>query len=99
MVLMAAFAALLSRYSGQEDFAIGTPIAGRWSKELQGVVGCFINTLAIRAVVSPSMSFQDLVKRVRGTVLDAFDHKDVPFEQLVAELRAPRESARSPSSR
>ena len=96
MVLMAAFDVLLSRWSGQEDVVVGTPIAGRQRSELEGLIGFFVNTLALRADVSGDPSFVDLLERVRQTALDAYGHQDLPFEKLVQELNPERDTSRSP---
>ncbi|MED7924029.1 amino acid adenylation domain-containing protein [Nonomuraea sp. LP-02] len=96
MVLLAAFAALLGRYAGTSDVAIGSPVAGRPSPELDGVVGCFVNMLTMRVDLSGDPSFAELLERVRALAVDAFAHQDLPFEQLVAELDLPREVSRTP---
>ncbi|MEV0151285.1 MULTISPECIES: amino acid adenylation domain-containing protein [unclassified Nonomuraea] len=96
MVLLAAFAALLGRYAGQEDVAVGSPVAGRSLPELDGLVGCFINMLAMRVDLSGDPSFLELVHRVRDMSMDAYAHQELPFERLVSELNVPREVSRSP---
>ncbi|MFI6790565.1 amino acid adenylation domain-containing protein [Nonomuraea sp. NPDC050383] len=96
MVLLAAFAALLGRYAGQDDVAVGSPVAGRSLPELDGLVGCFINMLAMRVDLSGDPSFLELVHRVRDLSMDAYAHQELPFERLVAELNVPREVSRSP---
>ncbi|WP_147333293.1 condensation domain-containing protein, partial [Archangium gephyra] len=83
MALLAAFQLLLSRYSGQEDIAVGSPIAGRQQAELEGLIGFFVNTLVLRSRVDARASFRSLLSQVRSTTLDAFEHQDVPFEKLV----------------
>ena len=83
MVLLAAFEALLARHTGQTDFAIGSPVAGRPVPELEPLVGCFINMLTMRADLSDDPSFAELLRRARDTALDAFSHQRLPFEQLV----------------
>ncbi|WP_327142336.1 non-ribosomal peptide synthase/polyketide synthase [Nocardia sp. NBC_01327] len=90
MVLHAAFAALLAKTSGQSDISIGTPVAGRGEQALDGLVGMFVNTLALRTEVAPRRSFADLVTSVRDTDLRAFAHADVPFERLVEALNPVR---------
>ncbi|MBA2627788.1 MAG: amino acid adenylation domain-containing protein, partial [Gemmatimonadales bacterium] len=77
------------RYTGQEDFLIGTPIAGRTRPETQGLIGCFINTLALRADLTGSPSFRELVQRVRRTASGAFAHQALPFEEVVRMLDRP----------
>jgi amino acid adenylation domain-containing protein len=96
MALLAGFQAVLSRWSGQEDFAVGTPAAGRPREELTGLIGFFVNTLVLRADMSGNPSFADLLVRSRRSVLGAFEHGDVTFERLVEELRPPRDLSRSP---
>ncbi len=96
MTLLAALQTLLYRYSGQEDFAIGSPIAGRSGKEIEGLVGFFVNTLVLRADLSGNPTFHDLLGRVRQTALDAFQHQDLPFERLVDALNPERDADRNP---
>ncbi len=88
MVLLAAYQALLHRYSGQEDVVVGSPIAGRGRAEVEGLIGYFINTLVLRTAVDPALGFADLVRRVRETALGAFDHQEYPFESIASELRS-----------
>ncbi len=96
MVLYAAYAVLLSRYSGQEDLVIGTPIANRHHQETEPLIGFFLNTLPLRADLSGDPSFNDLLKRVRQMTLAAYSHQDIPFEQLVNELQIPRNLSHAP---
>jgi len=96
MTLLAAFYTLLSRYTGEEDLAAGTPIAGRNNEETEGLIGFFVNTLVLRTSLAGDPSFLDLLARVRTTALDAYAHQDLPFERLVAELAPRRDLARSP---
>jgi amino acid adenylation domain-containing protein len=96
MVLLAGLQAVLGRYSGQEDIVVGTPVAGRNRPELEGLVGFFVNTLALRGDLSGNPSFRDLIRRVRIVCLDAFAHQEVPFERLVEELQPRRDPGRSP---
>jgi amino acid adenylation domain-containing protein len=90
MVLLAAFQVLLSRYTGQTDLVIGSPIAGRMRPELEQLIGCFINTLALRSNLADDPSFTTYLSRVRQMLLDAYAHQGLPFERLVAELRPER---------
>lgn len=96
MVLLAAFQVLLSRYSGQEDIVIGTPIRGRSRPELENLLGLFVNTLVFRTDLSGNPSFLELLGRVRKVALDAYAHQDMPFEQLVQDLDIPRDTSRTP---
>jgi amino acid adenylation domain-containing protein/non-ribosomal peptide synthase protein (TIGR01720 family) len=96
MALLGAFQAVLSRHSGQDDVVVGTPIAGRRFAELEGLVGLFINTLALRTRLDGDPSFRALLGRVRETTLGAQAHQDIPFEKLVEELRPQRDLGRSP---
>ncbi|HEX5751715.1 MAG TPA: amino acid adenylation domain-containing protein, partial [Archangium sp.] len=96
MALLAAFQLLLSRYSGQDDISVGSPIAGRRHAELEGLIGFFVNTLVLRARLSGVSSFRELLHQVRETTLGAFAHQDIPFEKLVEELRPPRDLSRTP---
>ncbi len=93
MTLLAAFTILLSCYSGQEDIVVGSPIASRNRVELEGLMGLFVNTLALRTDLSSNPSFRELLARVRQVTLGAYSHKDLPFEKLVQEL-APKRSLR-----
>ena len=95
MVMMAAFQVLLGRHSGQQDFAIGSPVAGRLHRELESVVGPFVNMLPIRARLSDDLTFGRLVSRVRESTLDAYAHQEVPFEQMVTDLAVERDVSRS----
>jgi amino acid adenylation domain-containing protein/non-ribosomal peptide synthase protein (TIGR01720 family) len=96
MTLLAACQVLLSRYSGQRDIAVGTVTAGRDRAELERLVGFFVNTLVLRTSVVDSESFAELLGRVRGTVLAAFAHQDVPFERVVDALAPARDPSRNP---
>ena len=87
MVLLAAFGELLHRYSGQDDIAIGTPIARRTRTEVEDLVGMFVNTVVMRLDLSAALSFHALVTRVRETALEAQEHAAVPFESIAAGVR------------
>ncbi|HEV2708315.1 MAG TPA: amino acid adenylation domain-containing protein [Pyrinomonadaceae bacterium] len=96
MVLLAGWQTLLSRYTGQEEIVVGSPVAGRTRAELEGLIGFFVNMLALRARVSRDESFAELLGRVREECLDAYAHQDVPFEKLVEELQLERDLSRHP---
>jgi amino acid adenylation domain-containing protein len=96
MTLLAAFQALLHRYSGQSDISVGSPIAGRRSIETEGLIGLFVNTLVMRTGLSGELSFTELLRRVRGITLEAYAHQDVPFEKVVEALQPERDLGRTP---
>ncbi|MCJ2145929.1 non-ribosomal peptide synthetase [Bacillus sp. B19-2] len=96
MVLLAAYSTLLARLSGQEDIIIGSPIAGRPHKDLEPVIGMFVNTLAIRTQPAENKCFSDFLKEIRETALEAFEHQDYPFEELVDRLDVVRDMSRNP---
>ncbi|HEX6804484.1 MAG TPA: amino acid adenylation domain-containing protein [Terriglobales bacterium] len=96
MTLLAAFQTLLSRYSGQEDIVVGSPIANRSIAELEPLIGFFINTLALRGDLSGDPSFRELLARTKETCLQAYAHQDIPFEKLVEELQPGRSLSHSP---
>ncbi|MHB1328062.1 MAG: amino acid adenylation domain-containing protein, partial [Gemmatimonadales bacterium] len=96
MVLLAAFQAMLSRYTGQDDIIVGSPTAGRTRLETEGLIGFFVNTLALRTDLTGNPSFRTLLGRVREVALGAFQHQDLPFERLVEGLHLPRDLSRSP---
>jgi amino acid adenylation domain-containing protein len=96
MTLLAAFATLLYRYSGQEDVVIGSPIANRNRSEVESLIGCFINTLALRTRLTGNPTFSELLEQVRSTTLGAYDHQDFPLEKLVEELQPERSLSHAP---
>ncbi|HEY0640461.1 MAG TPA: amino acid adenylation domain-containing protein [Pseudonocardiaceae bacterium] len=96
VTLTAAVVALLARWSGRRDLAVGTVSSGRDRAELEGIAGFFVNTLVLRSDVRPRLAFTELVSQVRETVLDAFAHDRVPFDRLVEELRPRRDAGRAP---
>ncbi len=96
MTLLAAFDVLLHRVSGQDDFLVGTAIAGRAQPETEPLIGIFVNTLVLRAQLSGEPTFRELLSRVKETCLGALAHQDMPFERLVQELDPDRDPSRSP---
>ena len=90
VVLLAGFAALLNRYSGQDDVVIGTPVAGRLLPETEDLIGCFFNTLALRTKLTPAMTFRELAAAVRETAYAAYDHQEAPFEKVIEAVGVPR---------
>ncbi|MFZ0750089.1 MAG: amino acid adenylation domain-containing protein, partial [Pyrinomonadaceae bacterium] len=96
MTLLTAFAVLLHRYTGETEIVIGTPIANRNRMEIEGLIGFFVNTLALRAELDGNPKFGELLGRVREVVLGAYAHQDVPFERVVEEIKPDRDLSRSP---
>jgi amino acid adenylation domain-containing protein len=96
MTLLAAFQVLLSKYSGQEDILVGSPIANRNHPDAGVLIGCFLNTLVMRTDLSGDPSFNELLRRVREVALGAFENQDVPFEKIVSELRPERNLSHGP---
>jgi non-ribosomal peptide synthetase component F len=90
MTLLAGFQALLSRYSGQDDILVGSPVANRPVYEVEPLIGLFLNTLVMRAEFADDPGFADLLDRVASTTVDAFAHQDLPFERVVDEIRPQR---------
>ena len=96
MTLMAAFNVMLRHYSGQDDILVGTNSAGRDRTETEGLIGFFVNMLAIRTRLASGATFRELLGQVRSTTLGAYAHQDLPFETLVEELKPERELSRTP---
>ncbi|MCJ8280730.1 MAG: AMP-binding protein, partial [Rivularia sp. ALOHA_DT_140] len=96
MTLLAAFQTLLYRYSNSEDIVVGSAIANRQRSELEGLIGCFANTLAFRSDLSGNPSFNEFLQRVKDVALGAYAHQDLPFEQLVDELQLVRSLSYTP---
>ena len=96
MLCLAAFHALLARHSGQRDLVLGVPIANRLRAEVEGLVGMFVNTLALRVDAADDPPFSELLARVQRACLDAYDHQELPFEKLVEELMPERDLSRTP---
>ncbi|MER9332382.1 condensation domain-containing protein, partial [Mesorhizobium sp. M0488] len=90
MTVLAAWAAVLSRLSGQDDVVIGVPSANRGRREIEELIGFFVNTLALRVDLSGAPSLAQLLERTRRTALAAQEHQDLPFEQVVEIVKPPR---------
>ena len=95
-VLMAAFEAVLARWSGQEDFGVGTPVANRSHPEVEGLVGLFVNTVVLRARPEAGLGFGELVERVRDASIGALNHQELPLELVVEALAPDRDPSRTP---
>ncbi len=96
MTLLAAFQILLSRYTQQEDIAVGSPIANRNRSEIEGLIGFFVNSLVLRADLSGNPTFRELLSQVKEVALGAYAHQDLPFEKLVEELHPERNLNQNP---
>ena len=96
MVLLAGWSVLLSRLSGQREVVVGTPVANRHQRDVEGLIGFFVNTLALRVDLRSDASVAELLAQVKATTLSAFDHPELPFEQVVEALRPQRSLGYSP---
>jgi amino acid adenylation domain-containing protein len=96
MTLLAVYKVLLHRYSNQETITVGTPIAGRQQLETEKLIGFFVNTLALRSSVKSDQSFEDLLRNVRNTTLEAYENQEIPFEKIVEAVSKSRDLSRSP---
>jgi amino acid adenylation domain-containing protein len=96
MTLYAGFAILLSRLSGQQDIVVGTPVANRQRLEIEGLIGFFVNTLALRVQLEGELTIAEVLERVKTLTLEGYAHQDVPFEQVVEALQPPRTLSHSP---
>ncbi len=96
MTLLAAFNALLSQYTGQQDLLVGTPVANRNRSEIEGVIGFFVNTLVLRTNLSSEPTFRELLARVRKAMLEAHANADAPFEKVVEVVQPERDLGRTP---
>src|SRR5690606_32819734 len=91
MTLLAAFQALLHRYSEQRDICVGVPVSNRSRAELEGLIGLFVNTLVLRADFAAEPTFDDLIEQVRRTAIEAYANQECPFERIVDELQPERD--------
>ena len=96
MTLLAAWQTLLHRYSGHNDIVVGSPIANRHRAETGGLIGFFVNTLAMRTDMSGNPTFREVLRRVRETALNAYAHQSLPFEKLIEELQPERDASHTP---
>jgi amino acid adenylation domain-containing protein/non-ribosomal peptide synthase protein (TIGR01720 family) len=96
MTLLAAFQVLLARYSEQDDIAVGTTVANRTRAELEGLIGCFVNTVVMRTDLAGNPSFRDVLQRVRDVALGAYSHQEVPFERVVEAVQPRRDLSHNP---
>ena len=96
MILLAVFQLMLAHYSGQEDLAVGSPVANRTRPEIEGLIGFIINMLVLRADVSGDPTFRQFLRQVRDRTLQAYAHQDVPFELVVNRLQPQRTTSRTP---
>lgn len=96
MMLLSVFKVLLHRYSNQRDINIGSPIANRKQKDLEGVIGFFVNTIVLRSNLEPNMLFTDLLGQIKQTTLEAYDNQDVPFEKIVERIVTERDQSKNP---
>ncbi|KIO77523.1 hypothetical protein TH53_08765 [Pedobacter lusitanus] len=96
MTMLSAFKILLHRYSGQDDICVGSVIAGRTRQELEGLIGYFANTLALRSNLGANPAFVDFLQQVKETALGAYEHQDVPFERVVEAVGQERDKSRNP---
>ncbi|RCX14282.1 polyketide synthase PksJ [Anaerobacterium chartisolvens] len=96
MLLLAAFKLLLYRYTGQQDIIVGSPVANRNRKEIEGLIGFFVNNMVLRTSFSAGDKFSELLSRVKKVTLEAYANQDIPFEKLVEELNIQRDMSRNP---
>lgn len=96
IVLFAAFTVLMHRYSGQDDVVVGSPVANRNRSEIEGLVGCFVNSLVLRTDVAGDPTFLELLDRVKEGALEAYTHQDLPFDALVQVMEPKRDPSRNP---
>jgi amino acid adenylation domain-containing protein len=96
MALLGAFSVLLYRYTGQREIFVGSPISRRTQQETERLIGLFLNTTVLRTDLSGDPTFRELLRRVRDTALDAYEHQSVPFEKIVEELQPARDTSRTP---
>ena len=96
MTLLATFKVLLQRYCSQDDICVGGAISGRMQQEMEGLIGFFVNTLALRTDLSGDPDFLEVLQRVKTTTLEAYDHQEAPFEKVVKLVMGERDASRNP---
>ncbi|MBO0377128.1 condensation domain-containing protein, partial [Staphylococcus warneri] len=96
MILLSTFMVLLHKYSQQNDIVVGTPVSGRTHQDTEGVIGMFVNTLAMRLQPDSNKSFIELLSEAKSTALNAYDNQDYPFEELVEKVVKTRDLNRNP---
>lgn len=96
MLMLSSYYVLLYKYGNVEDITVGTPVSGRIYKELEPLIGMFVNSIPLRSHVTSSMRFSTLLENVKSTCIHAFAHQDYPFDLLVKELKLKKDSSRSP---
>ncbi|MFK8103148.1 MAG: non-ribosomal peptide synthase/polyketide synthase [Saprospiraceae bacterium] len=96
MLLLSAFKVLLYKYTGQDDISVGSPIANRTQAEIEALIGFFVNTLTLRTDLSENPSFDEVLRQVKATTLEAYNHQDVPFEKIVDRVVDQRDMSRTP---
>jgi aspartate racemase len=96
MTLFSAFVTLLHRYTREEDIVVGSPVAGRDRPEVEGLIGLFVNTLALRVDLAGDPTFSELLRRVRETTLEAYAHQEVPLEKVIKAVQPERDLSRHP---
>lgn len=96
MVLLSAFNVLLSKYTGQEDIIVGTPVSGRYHPDLESIIGMFVNTLPIRSFPESDKSYVNFLKETKIRILDALNHQSYPTEELLNELSYTKDPSRNP---
>lgn len=96
MGLLCVVKTILYHYSGQEDIIVGTPIAGREHPDLEGQIGYYLNTLALRSTFDPALKFVDFLSEVKNTAIAAFEHQEYPFDTLIEDLNLKKDLSRSP---
>lgn len=95
-LLIAAYKTLLFQYTGQQDFLIGTPVAGRTQRDTENIIGFFVNTIVLRAKIQADLTFRQFLSQVRNTILETFQHQNVPFEQVVEAIQPERSLGHTP---